>query len=59
VTGRRLDPETGDIYHMTTKPPPQAIIARLTQVRAPRHAPLLSSSPMIDDHRLQHWLQTI
>ena len=22
VVGRRLDPETGAIYHMTTKPPP-------------------------------------
>ena len=31
VTGRRLDPETGDIYHMKFKPPPsEEIAARLT-----------------------------
>lgn len=34
VIGRRLDPETGDIYHMTFKPPPAAIVDRLKQVRA-------------------------
>eukprot|EP01023_Acetabularia_acetabulum_P017562 TRINITY_DN18798_c1_g1_i1.p2 TRINITY_DN18798_c1_g1~~TRINITY_DN18798_c1_g1_i1.p2 ORF type:complete len:284 (-),score=47.39 TRINITY_DN18798_c1_g1_i1:317-1168(-) len=31
VVGRRLDPETGDIYHMTFKPPPAEIVERLTQ----------------------------
>ena len=32
VTGRRLDPVTGEIYHMTTKPPPAGEIAdRVTQ----------------------------
>ena len=32
VTGRRLDPETGEIYHMTTKPPPAGAVAdRVTQ----------------------------
>jgi len=32
VVGRRTDPETGDIYHMTFKPPPTAEIeARLDQ----------------------------
>ena len=31
VTGRRLDPETGDIYHMTFRPPPnETVAARLT-----------------------------
>mmetsp|Transcript_11718 Transcript_11718/g.13322 ORF Transcript_11718/g.13322 Transcript_11718/m.13322 type:complete len:225 (+) Transcript_11718:119-793(+) len=29
VTGRRLDPETGDIYHLTFKPPPEDIVHRL------------------------------
>ena len=33
VVGRRLDPETGDIYHMTFKPPPADIVDRLKQVR--------------------------
>merc|ERR1711920_791989 len=27
--GRRLDPETGDIYHMKFKPPPEDIVERL------------------------------
>eukprot|EP00798_Chlamydomonas_sp_ICE-L_P015246 gene15246-21328_t len=30
VVGRRLDPETGDIYHMKYKPPPAEIVDRLT-----------------------------
>lgn len=33
VVGRRLDPETGNIYHMTFKPPPADIVDRLKQVR--------------------------
>ena len=31
VSGRRLDPETGEIYHLTNKPPPPEIMHRLTQ----------------------------
>ena len=31
VTGRRLDPETGTIYHMKFKPPPEGVLARLIQ----------------------------
>ena len=31
VVGRRLDPETGKIYHMTFSPPPEDIVDRLTQ----------------------------
>jgi adenylate kinase len=31
VVGRRLDPVTGDIYHMKFKPPPADIVGRLTQ----------------------------
>lgn len=27
--GRRLDPETGEIYHLKFKPPPQEIVDRL------------------------------
>uniref|UniRef100_A0A7S2IVX0 Adenylate kinase n=1 Tax=Alexandrium andersonii TaxID=327968 RepID=A0A7S2IVX0_9DINO len=27
--GRRLDPETGDIYHLKFKPPPEDIVDRL------------------------------
>jgi adenylate kinase len=30
VVGRRLDPLTGDIYHMKFKPPPKEIEGRLT-----------------------------
>ena len=30
VVGRRLDPETGKIYHMTFDPPPEEILSRLT-----------------------------
>lgn len=33
VVGRRLDPQTGDIYHLTYKPPPAAITDRLVQAR--------------------------
>merc|ERR1712194_734631 len=29
--GRRLDPETGEIYHLTFRPPPEDIVARLVQ----------------------------
>ena len=29
ITGRRTDPETGEIYHLTFKPPPAEIVARL------------------------------
>jgi hypothetical protein len=29
VVGRRSDPETGEIYHLTFKPPPSEIIPRL------------------------------
>ena len=31
MTGRRLDPETGEIYHLRFKPPPEAARARLVQ----------------------------
>ena len=31
VTGRRMDPETGDIYHVEFKPPPVAIAGRVVQ----------------------------
>ena len=31
VVGRRLDPETGKIYHLTFSPPPSDIAGRLTQ----------------------------
>ena len=31
VAGRRLDPETGDIYHLKHKPPPEDIKDRLIQ----------------------------
>jgi len=31
VTGRRTDPVTGDIYHLTYKPPPADIVPRLVQ----------------------------
>ena len=31
VTGRRLDPETGEIYHLRFKPPPEAAAGRLVQ----------------------------
>ncbi|KAL4450571.1 hypothetical protein ABPG77_000927 [Micractinium sp. CCAP 211/92] len=31
VVGRRSDPETGEIYHLTFKPPPPEIVPRLVQ----------------------------
>ncbi len=31
VVGRRSDPLTGAIYHMTFKPPPEEVVARLIQ----------------------------
>ena len=31
ITGRRLDPDTGDIYHMKFKPPPANIAGRVMQ----------------------------
>ena len=31
VTGRRMDPETGDIYHVQFKPPPSDIAPRVVQ----------------------------
>ena len=31
ITGRRMDPETGDIYHVQFKPPPAAIAHRVVQ----------------------------
>lgn len=31
VTGRRIDPSTGKIYHMTFNPPPSDIVPRLVQ----------------------------
>lgn len=31
VVGRRLDPETGAIYHLTYKPPPPEVVPRLVQ----------------------------
>ena len=31
VVGRRSDPLTGAIYHMTFKPPPEEVVARLVQ----------------------------
>lgn len=31
VVGRRLDPETGAIYHLKFKPPPADIVGRLQQ----------------------------
>jgi adenylate kinase len=31
IVHRRMDPETGDIYHLKFKPPPKEIVSRLTQ----------------------------
>ena len=31
ITGRRMDPDTGDIYHMEFKPPPAEIAGRVIQ----------------------------
>lgn len=31
ITGRRMDPETGDIYHVEFKPPPADVAARVVQ----------------------------
>lgn len=31
VVGRRMDPETGKIYHLKFSPPPAEIAGRLTQ----------------------------
>ena len=31
VVGRRMDPETGQIYHLTFKPPPKETLDRLIQ----------------------------
>ena len=31
ITGRRIDPDTGRIYHLTFDPPPADVAARLTQ----------------------------
>lgn len=31
VVGRRMDPETGAIYHLKYKPPPQEVVGRLVQ----------------------------
>ena len=31
ITGRRMDPDTGDIYHVTFKPAPDDVVSRLTQ----------------------------
>lgn len=31
ITGRRMDPETGDIYHVQFKPPPPEVAGRVTQ----------------------------
>lgn len=31
ITGRRMDPETGEIYHVEHKPPPAAIADRVVQ----------------------------
>lgn len=31
VVGRRLDPDTGNIYHMKFKPPPEEVQERLVQ----------------------------
>ena len=31
VVGRRMDPETGEIYHIKFKPPPEDIAGRLIQ----------------------------
>jgi len=31
IVGRRMDPETGEIYHVSFKPPPPELISRLVQ----------------------------
>lgn len=31
IVGRRSDPETGAIYHLTFRPPPEDIVHRLVQ----------------------------
>ncbi len=31
VVGRRLDPDTGDIYHLDFNPPPKEIVDRLVR----------------------------
>jgi adenylate kinase len=34
VTGRRLDPDTGDIYHLKFNPPPSPEVAKRLLVRS-------------------------
>ncbi len=31
IVGRRSDPETGAIYHLTFRPPPEEVVHRLVQ----------------------------
>ncbi|MEE2624802.1 MAG: adenylate kinase [Candidatus Thermoplasmatota archaeon] len=37
IVGRRMDPETGEIYHVTFKPPPPEIANRLIQRKDDTH----------------------
>ena len=56
IVGRRMDPETGNIYHLDFKPPPEEIKSRLIQrkddnedtVRSRLDAYHLQTSPLAD-----------
>lgn len=56
IVGRRMDPETGEIYHIEFKPPPSEIKSRLVQrkddneetVRSRLEAYHLQTSPLAD-----------
>jgi len=56
IVGRRMDPDTGEIYHMEFKPPPPGIKSRLVQrkddneetVRSRLEAYHLQTSPLAD-----------
>jgi adenylate kinase len=51
VLGRRIDPETGNIYHLQYNPPPPKIAPRLIQVVRPSDCTLQTSAAIVHSQR--------
>ena len=51
-TGRRIDPDTGHVYHLQFAPPPAEIVPLLRSLKLGRKSPTLKANPFWKSHFL-------
>ncbi len=59
VVGRRMDPETGEIYHLQYKPPPKEIEDRLIQRSDDTEEKVGGSSSVFTRLFMDEWHTTV